>query len=326
MAHVKPKALTTALAYAAWAQRGNPDAGLGAVQQLIENQIAPAQPEPSRAVRWVCGASFSVLAGLFRPWAVEKTPVIFPLGKTERGLWTAAWDGYLDRFPDLDMCEALDGSYQLAVDSLDPDGDDRAELARATNLGLHLIIRYWHGRLTFDSHDQLLRRYYRNAPAAARVCVMQFLGRQLAAADPVPAALLRHLWEERLQAVRGGTDPAELAGFGEWFASGRLSDEWELRQLITALREAGKIESEHLVLPRLAALAPVRPTACLTALEAWVLTNPTLYWFQRQDESIRAILTAGAGNGDPGAVEKVTTIISLCMIRGHDMRNFRVNA
>ena len=326
MAHVKPKALTTALAYAAWARRGNPDAGLGAVQQLIENQIAPAQPEPSRAVRWVCGASFGVLAGLFRPWAVEKTPVIFPLGKTERGLWTAAWDGYLDRFPDLDMCEALDGSYQLAVDSLDPDGDDRAELARATNLGLHLIIRYWHGRLTFDSHDQLLRRYYRNAPAAARVCVMQFLGRQLTAADPVPATLLRHLWEERLQAVRGGTDPAELAGFGEWFASGRLGDEWELRQLITALREAGKIESEHLVLPRLAALAPVRPTACLTALEAWVLTNPTLYWFQRQDESIRAILTAGAGNGDPGAVEKVTTIISLCMIRGHDMRNFRVNA
>jgi hypothetical protein len=54
-----------------------------------------------------------------------------------------------------------------------------------------------------------------------------------------------------------------------------------------------------------------------------VLTNPTLYWLQRQDDSIRAILAAGAGNGDPGAGEKVTAIISLCMIRGHDMRHFR---
>ena len=323
MAHVRPKALTTALAYAAWVRRGNPEAGLGAVQQLIENQIGPAQQEPSRAVRWVCGASFGVLAGLFRSWTVEKAPVIFPLGESERGLWTAAWDGYLDSWPDLDMCEALDGSYQLAVDSLDPDGDDRAELARATNLGLHLITRYWHGRLSFDSHDQLLRRYYRSAPAAARAHLMQFMGRQLATATSVPAALLTGLWEERLQAVREGANPAELAGFGEWFAAGKLADEWELSQLITALRDAGKIESEHLVLPRLAALAPAQPDACLTALEAWVLTNPTPYWFQRQEQSIRAILTAGADNGDPGDAEKVTTIISLCIIRGHDVRKFR---
>ena len=323
MAHVRPKALTTALAYAAWARRGNQEAGLGAVQQLIENQIDPAQPEPSRAVRWVCGASFSVLANLFRPWAVEKAPVIFPLGEAERRLWTAAWDGYLDRWPDLDMCDVVDGSYQLAVDSLDPAGDDRAELARATNLGLHLIIRYWHGRLTFDSYDQLLRRYYRSAPAAARVCLLQFLGRQLPSADLVPDALLTRLWEERLQAVREGSDPAELAAFGEWFAAGKLGDEWELSQLITALRDAGKIESEHLVLPRLAALSPAHPDACLTALEAWVLTNPTSYWFQRQEESIRAILRAGTDNGGPGSAEKVTAIIGLCGLRGHDMRKFR---
>ncbi len=323
MAHIRPMALTTALAYAAWARQGNPEVGLGAVQQLIENQIDPAQPEPSRAVRWTCGASFGVLARLFRPWAAEKAHVIFPLGETERRLWTAAWDGYVSSQPDLDMCQALDGSYQLAVDSLNPDGDDRAELARATSLGLHLIIRYWHGQLTFDSNDQLLRRYYQSAPVAARAYLMQFLGRQLAAADPVPAALLTGLWEERLHAVRDGADSAELAGFGEWFAAGKLGDEWELRQLITALRDAGKIESEHLVLPRLAVLAPTYPDACLAALEAWVLTNPTPYWFQRQEEDIRAILAAGADNGDPGAIEKVTTIISLCIIRGHDMRRFR---
>jgi hypothetical protein len=177
---------------------------VGAVQQLIENQIDPAQPEPSRAVRWVCGASFGVLAGLFRPWAVEKAPVIFPLGEAERRLRTAAWDGYLDRWPDLDMCDVLDGSCQMAVDSLDPADDDRAELGRATNLGLHLIIRYWHGRLTFDSHDQLLRRYYRSAPAAARMHLMHFLGRELPAADPVHAASAHPL--------AGGAAPGRARG------------------------------------------------------------------------------------------------------------------
>ena len=100
--------------------------------------------------------------------------------------------------------------------------------------------------------------------------------------------------------MREGSDPAELAAFGEWFAAGKLGDEWELSQLITALRDAGKIESEHLVLPRLAALAPAHPDACLTALEAWVLTNPTPYWFQRQEESIRAILAPGPTTATPG--------------------------
>ena len=72
MAHVRPQALTTALAYAAWVRRENPEAGLGAVQQLIRDQIDPAQP--SRAVRWVCGASFGVLAGLSGPGRRRRRP------------------------------------------------------------------------------------------------------------------------------------------------------------------------------------------------------------------------------------------------------------
>ena len=140
---------------------------------------------------------------------------------------------------------------------------------------------------------------------------------------PRPRCPAHRLWKERLQAVREGADPAELAAFGEWFAAGKLGDEWELRQLITALRDAGKIESEHLVLPRLAALSPAHADACLTALEAWVLTNPTPYWFQRQEESSRVILRAGTDSGGPGSAEKVTAIIGLSGLRGHDMRKFR---
>jgi len=54
-----------------------------------------------------------------------------------------------------------------------------------------------------------------------------------------------------------------------------------------------------------------------------VLTNPNPYLFQRQEESIRAILRAGTDNGTHGSAEKVTDIIGLCGLRGHDMRKFR---
>ena len=176
MAHIRPQALTTAVAYAAWARRGNPEAGLGTVQQLIENQLKPAL-EPSPAIRWVCGVSFGVLTRLFRPWAIEKAPTIFPAREAERHLWTAAWDGYLTLRPVLDMCEVLDGSYQLSVDLMNPASTEREELARANNLGLNLLIRYWHGQLTFENYNQLLRRYYRSAPASVRASLMNFMGR-----------------------------------------------------------------------------------------------------------------------------------------------------
>ena len=131
------------------------------------------------------------------------------------------------------------------------------------------------------------------------------------------------MWQERVQAVRDGADPAELAGFGEWFAAGKLDDAWELSQLITVLRDAGTIDSAHLVVPRLAELAPAHPDAALTALEAWVRTKPNAYLFARQDQSIRAILASGADAGDRAAAETVKTIIGLCTLLGHDLRRFR---
>jgi hypothetical protein len=152
---------------------------------------------------------------------------------------------------------------------------------------------------------------------------MHSIGRSLSASDPVPAERLIRFWEERLQAVRNGADPAELAGFGEWFSAGKLGDEWELRQLLAALSTAGKIESEHRVLPRLSALAPAHSGTCLAILEAWVRKNPTDYWLQQQEESIRSILKAGIADGGQAADETVTTIISLCIALGHDIRDVR---
>jgi hypothetical protein len=153
---------------------------------------------------------------------------------------------------------------------------------------------------------------------------MRFLGRSLSSANALDAPVadrLRDLWESRVQAVRNGADAAELTAFGEWFGAGKLGDAWELQQLITALSLAGRIESEHEALPRLAALAPAHTSTCMTILEAWVRTSPHPWTLQQHEESIRAILKAGIPSGDAATAETATAIVSRCITAGIDLRD-----
>lgn len=120
--------------------------------------------------------------------------------------------------------------------------------------------------------------------------------------------------------MRNGADADELAGFGEWFAAGKLGDEWELRQLLTTLSLAGRAEFEHLVLPRLASLCHTHTSTCLAVLEAWVRTRSGPFQLQQHETSIRAILKTGLETGDPAAAETAMTVISLCTAEGPDLR------
>ncbi|MGH3273212.1 MAG: hypothetical protein ACRDNZ_02675, partial [Streptosporangiaceae bacterium] len=154
--------------------------------------------------------------------------------------------------------------------------------------------------------------------------LMRFLGRSLNGSSTLEAAVegrLRELWESRVQAVRNGADAGELAGFGEWFGGGKFEDEWALQQLLTALSLASRIESEHLALPRLAALAPTHTPTCMIILEAWVRTTPASWTLQQYEQDIRAILQAGIDSGDAAIAETVTAVISLCITAGIDLRD-----
>jgi hypothetical protein len=223
-----------------------------------------------------------------------------------------------------ELCAILDDQYQMAVDRLQPDTTGQRSEARALGLGRHLLTLYWIGELTFDNHQQLLRRYYQNGPASVRIHLMRFLGRSMSSAqaldDPV-AERLRRLWESRVQAVRNGADPAELTAFGDWFGPAMLGDDWELQQLITALSLGGRIESDYEALPRLAALAPAHKSASITALQAWVQTSPHPWTLQQHEESIRTILKAGVASGDAATAETATAIVSLCITAGIDLRD-----
>jgi hypothetical protein len=322
--HVRSQAIGTGVAFALWARHSDPETGLSAFHDLLDRHLDPRH-EPAQAVRWVYGEYAAQLAFLDRDWTAAHATAVFPDNPAERHLWEAAWDAYLTYAPVIpELCTILADQYQIAADRLQPDASGQRPEARALGLGRHLLIRYWLGDLTFDSDRRLLRRYYQNSPASVRIHLMRFLARSISSTNPLDAAVaerLRELWESRVRAVRSGADAAELTAFGEWFGAGKLGDEWELQQLITALSLAGRIESEHEALPRLATLAPAHTSTCLTALEAWARTNPHPWTLQQQEESIRAILKAGIASGDAAAGETATTIVSLCITAGIDFRD-----
>ena len=332
--HTRPQALITAVACALWARRNEADADLAQFREILDHHLDP-QREPSLAVRWVSvrwvyGAYFPQLAWLDRSWTVEHAAAVFPADPAESRLWAAAWDAYITYAPvAADAWGILDDRYQMAVERLDPGATERPELARAYHLGRHLLTRYWSGQLTLDSHDQMLRRFYLNAPVPVRVDLMRFLGRSIRDTDPLDAAVAERLidfWEARLQAVQDGADPSELPEFGDWFASGKLGDEWELQQLLPALRLAGRIESVHVVLRRLASLAATRTATCLEILQAWVQTRPDPFNLQLNEQSIRAILKVGLDRSDQAMTDAVTTVVSLCIADGFDLRDIFGNS
>jgi len=322
--HVRPQAIATAIAFGLWARRSDPESDLSGFHDLLDQHLDPGH-EPSQAVRWVYGESAAQLDYLDREWTAAHAAAVFPENPAERHLWEAAWDAYLTYAPVIpELCTILADQYQMAVDRLQPDATGQRPEARAFGLGRHLLTRYWLGDLTFDSHRQMLRRYYQNGPASVRIHLMRFLARSISSTNPLDTAVaerLRKLWESRVQAVRNGADAAELTAFGEWFGAGKLGDDWDLQQLITALSLAGRIESEHEALPRLAALAPAHTNTCMTALEAWTRTSPHPWMLQQHEESIRAILKAGIASGDAAAAETATTIVSLCITAGIDLRD-----
>ena len=60
----------------------------------------------------------------------------------------------------------------------------------------------------------------------------------------------------------------EMTGFGWWFVSGKFEDEWSITQLVEAFNISKKTDPEHLVVERLATLAPTMPKQTIQCLEA----------------------------------------------------------
>lgn len=296
------------------------------VRSVLERHLDVAQ-ERSLAVRSIYGRWFPWLVLLDSEWARLHVQDIFPEDEKLRDLHEAAWDTYLRYCTAYDtVFDILQREYEQAV--------GRIGLAKSGNLqqvdtderlAEHLIALYWRGRLDLEDTDGLVGLLYRVATPQLRGHVIDFTGRILYNSKEAPPSevldRLRRLWELRVEAA--GRIPnrdersQELAAFGWWFASGKLSNEWSLEQLQEVLRIASIFKHVDLVLDRLAELVLLEPSQVLLACQLLVETEPDYWAISAGLEKMKAILEEGLRSRNEKTQRRAANLVHILGAQGH---------
>ncbi len=286
------------------------------VRRVLEAQLDPTLDE-APALRAVYGAWFGWLLLLDAQWMKARVHILFPEDKTHQHLRTSAWDAYLSFSPSYDhVFELLEPDYDLAVDriaELDLPAGGAGPDRQAQRLAEHLITLYVRRRISLDDPSGLLARFFANASVSLRAYALEHVGRLLQTqGGPIPAEVLgalMRLWENRLTAASAAADaapsdrgdPAELASFGTWFASGKLQDSWALDQLISLLRLPAGVTATKQVVERLRTVSVSMPARAVESLGHLVRQESQGIRILGWSQEASAMLAAVAGGDDPEA-------------------------
>jgi hypothetical protein len=280
--------------------------------------------ERSEAVRSVYGQWFPYLVACDRGFASEQVEAIFPSDPDLHRFWRAAWNSYV-RFNSVwpSAFDLLAQQYARAIDEIDaaqPDDDLAGDVNEA--LASHIMSLYWQGTTDFGDQHGLLDRFYERAPLERRAQALEAVGQGLMEAElPSSAGIsrLQALWARRLQAVRASEDreaAEELRGYAWWFASGQFDPAWSLSELEAMLEAGARVEADHLVAERLAALRADHPLEVLRTLEP-LIEHGTREWFVLgARDQITAILSDGLAAGGE-AESRARDLANRLVARGH---------
>jgi hypothetical protein len=231
----------------------------------------------------------------------------------------AAWLGHLlhDQGPLAEMLPSLRSDYAREIDQLGEESNDREE-HRQKSLGNHLVVLYLQGHLDLQS-GSLLDRFLLKAPPRLRQHVMWWLGTNLELPlDKFPDALRTRalaFWDSRLAAGEVARDRAgfqgELGSIGQWCENHQLDPDWLFDQLLRMLRSGFVPSVAYSIVEWLAKISETHADRAVDVLEALVMNPGVDQWvYIAQDQSIRAILTAGQARGTPGTIERVGDVVS----------------
>ncbi|MEU7779139.1 hypothetical protein [Micromonospora parva] len=318
---VRPAALHTAIQLGLWKRRADsqPPAELLA---LIEQHLSG--PDGSAAVPETLGRNLPVLHFIDPSWTREHLDQILPEDSSLNDTWTAAWDGFLDNpAPSDQLWDLLLPHYERAVRELSPDGDDDWAVMRASQLASHLGRRYWFGYIGLDDPDQLLHRFYQQAPAQAAAVIVEMSGNSLAAAvplDPAHRDRLMKLWEYRLATANPSSRHRELQTFDDWYLSGAFDEDWSLAQLRNIMVSDPEIHPSFRALQRMSSNATQHAPACLHIFETWLDNGPKYWDYARRIDDVKAILRGAAAAGAAERV-RVEHIVSRFSALGTDLRD-----
>jgi hypothetical protein len=321
---VRGAAMRAAIVYVWWLH--DPKAGPSAVlpreaKALLDHHLDPSA-DPSAAIRSVYGQFFPYLAAADPRWAEANVARIFP-DEPER-LWRAAWHSYLQFNGVWETAfRLLREQYSRGIRELREDAETDTGLDDPVD-GLinHLMLATRWGLIDAGCDTGLLGDFFAIAPLGQRSLAISRVGLHLLDAPTLSdeeRERLGQLWECRLAAVRASTNPEagrEVRGFGWWFASGALDQDWSLDQLMAAMEVSGPIDGERDVLERLTMFFDVRPAAVLRALERLIVAASS-EWFVHGARDLITPLLQRALAGNPSDARIAEDIVNRLVARGH---------
>ena len=153
---------------------------------------------------------------------------------------------------------------------------------------------------------------------------LSFVGGSLAnSEDEVPIEVVGRfviLWEFRLKYIEqeslADNDPSELSAFGSWFISNKFDITWSLQQLYRSLQIVRETDRDHLVIEKLALIAPEFLKESIQCLELLIKGDKNGWKIDLWRESVRTILTTALRSGDPDAKRLAEELVNYLMSQG----------
>lgn len=296
------------------------------VREVLEAHLDPER-DPALAVRSVYGQWFPWLDHLDHKWATTHVSNIFPRDESLKDLRDAAWETYIVFCEPYDnVFEVLRDEYSRAIECIGTSSAKRRHLANPDErLAEHLMMLYWRGKLALDEPCGLLTRFYAKASHALCGHAFGIEGRRLHDTEEnIPSEILgrlKALWEQRLTTAQDDTSPAshavELAAFSWWFASAKFDNAWALNQLTEVLKLVGKVDVDHKVVERLAALATEMPMQTVQCLRLMVEGDTEGWRVQAWRGPTRTILDVAIQSTDTQARQAAMDIVHRLGARGY---------
>lgn len=326
---VRPYAVSAAVMYLWWlVQAGVVESGEGAIHSapevwdFLDKRLDP-QFDPSAAVQSTLGLLYPFLASVSPTWARDSAERLFVSGGEDGddSRTDAAWDAYVRRAaPNKWTFEILTRIYFERL-RLSKTSEHAAESRESTEARTaeHVLLFYRDGLIKLDSDDGLMAALFANYTPQMRAHVLGHFGwllfRQVELNEE-QVLRLQALWEWRRLMVDGGEDPAELAGFGWWFRSGKFPIRWAASQLAHAASLGVTFDGAGAIIEDLAVHAGEVTADAVTTLEA--VTRGREPWeVHGVGQSAAPIIAAGLDSSDTEVRERADDILQTLGAQGH---------
>jgi hypothetical protein len=298
------------------------------VRALLERHLNP-EYDCSLTIRSVYGQNLPYLMSIDSKWTIRNLEIIFPKDKVLQELRDAAWEAYVAyNQASTDLFNLLREEYNHAVERMGAYTNKWQNRSRANEgLAAHLLNLYWYCELELDESNDLLDRFFVNAPAYNREEFMRQIAWRLRyGKSEIGSDLLKRLqriWEWRVSKViclaANDLQASDLRYFSWWFSSRKFEDEWAIAQLINAFKFGKNLDHDQELVKHLFTLAPSMPFSVINCLSLMAEANGirSHNWFDSyHQEDHRSILRSVLQFGDEETRITAKELINRLSARG----------